>query len=69
MLKLSNKWAPELNEQPETGMGYVITSIVLKDGRRFDNATIVGGLIASVKGYDTIPFQEYDIEKIIVTHG
>ena len=31
MLALSNKWAPILVSQPETGMSYQIASVSLKD--------------------------------------
>lgn len=69
MLELSNKWAPVLLAQPETGMGYQITTVVLRDGRRFTNVTIVGGIITEIKGQEEIPFEEGDIVDIHVTHG
>jgi hypothetical protein len=65
-LALSDKWAPVLLKQPETGMGYQIASIFLKDGRRFDRVTIVGGYVTKVGESLEIPFQEEDIENIIV---
>ena len=49
-------------------MGYQIVSVYLKDGRRFDHVVIVGGTISSIKGDSIIPFQESDIDKIVVTH-
>ena len=69
VLKLSNKWANVLVPQPETGMGYQIASIYLKDGRRFDRVTIVGGTIADIDKDRAIPFTESEIERIVVTHG
>ena len=69
MLALSDKWAPVLNDQPETGMGYQITSVFLKDGRRFDDVVITGGMITSVGGASDIPFDEPDIQRIEVNHG
>ena len=42
MLPLSGKWASKLAAEPETGMGYQIASILLKDGKRFDQVVIVG---------------------------
>ena len=68
MIALSDKWAKVLVPQPETGMGYQIVSVYLKDGRRFDHVVIVGGTISSIKGDSIIPFQESDIDKIVVTH-
>ena len=68
MLKLSDKWAPKLIAQGETGMDYQIVSVVLKDGRRFDQAVIVGGTIGRIRGMQGIPFTEDEIADIIVTH-
>lgn len=69
MLALSNKWAAELVAQPETGMGYQIATIVLKDGRRYEQAVIVGGYVTKIRGLKDIPFAEADIRQIIVTHA
>jgi hypothetical protein len=69
MLALSNKWAPILASQPETGMGYQIASVFLMDGRRFDQVSIVGGFITKIGGSTDIPFNEAEIEKIVVNHG
>jgi hypothetical protein len=69
MLTLSDKWAPILNSQPETGMSYQVASVSLKDGRRFDKVVIIGGYIASIGGNNDIPFTEVEIETILVIHG
>jgi hypothetical protein len=69
MLALSNKWAPILVSQPETGMGYQVASVFLVDGREFDHVTIVGGFITKIGISTEIPFREADIERIVVNHG
>lgn len=68
MLELSNKWATVLASQRETGMGYQVVTIRLKDGRQFAGVTVVGGVINRVAGSEAIPFAEGDIEDIVVTH-
>lgn len=68
MLALSDKWGPKLVSMPETGMGYQVATIVLKDGRRFDRAVIVGGIISQIKDVEGVPFSEDQIDQIIVTH-
>jgi hypothetical protein len=68
MLQLSDKWGPRLVSQPETGMGYQIASIVLRDGTRYDQAIIEAGCIIRIRNHDKIPFKEEDIAQIIVTH-
>lgn len=68
MINLSPKWATELADKPETGMGYQVVSILLKDGRRFNQVAIVEGRITQIKGLDVIPFSEEEISRIILTH-
>jgi hypothetical protein len=69
MLALSNKWAPTLVSQPETGMGYQIASVFLTDGRRFERVVIVGGYITKIGDSADIPFKEEEIERIVVDDG
>ena len=66
--ELPDKWAPCLLRQGETGMDYQTASITLQDGRVIDDVLIVGGTIAEVRGYDTIPFSVGEISDITVTH-
>jgi hypothetical protein len=68
-ISLSDKWAPILTSQPETGMNYQIATVFLKDGRRFDRVSITGGYIIRVGESADIPFREEDIAKIVVNHG
>jgi hypothetical protein len=68
MIELSDKWIELILSQGETGMGYHVISVVLRDGRRYDKVVVDGGFITRVKGYDTIPFTEEEIVEIIVTH-
>jgi hypothetical protein len=65
MLTLSDKWASFLNSMPETGMGYVIVSVILKDGRRFDRVCVDGGVITKIGESTTIPFAEADIAELV----
>jgi hypothetical protein len=67
-LALSNKWAPVLAAQRETGMGYQIASIFLKDGRKFDRVVIIGGFITSIDKSPEVPFADDDIDAIVATH-
>jgi hypothetical protein len=67
MMQLSDKWGPVLARQPETGMGYQIGTVVLRDGPRFNDVLIQQGLITRIKGLTVIPFSESEIIDIIVT--
>ena len=68
MLQLSDKWAPILTNQAETGMGYQIVSVHLLDGRRFDGVVIDSGFITRVGRSVAVPFVEADIADIVITH-
>lgn len=66
---LSERWAPALLSQPETGMGYQVVTVVLKDGRRVENVTVSGGVISDLPPEIGCTFAESDIENILVTHA
>lgn len=68
MITLSTRWASELASKPETGMGYQVVSVILKDGRRFDQVAVVEGKIAEIRGRKDIPFTEDQIAQIVLTH-
>ena len=68
MIQLTGTLAAKLAAEPETGMGYQVVTVILKDGRRFDQVVAIQGAIAEVRGRDDIPFREEDISELIVTH-
>jgi len=68
MIELSAKWIAKLASEPETGMGYQVISVILRDGRRFDQVVVVEGKITEIRGLSDIPFTENQINQIILTH-
>ena len=68
MVQLSSKWADFFNSRPETGMGYVIVTVILKDGRCYPRVVVAGGMIAEINGDPTIPFSEDEIAEFVITH-
>jgi len=68
MITISQKWVKELSSKPETGMGYQVVSVILKDGKRFEQVAVVEGRITEIRGRTDIPFAEGEIAKIVVTH-
>ena len=54
--------------KPETGMGYQVVTVILKDGKKFDQVAVVEGQIADIRGRKDIPFTEEEIAEIILTH-
>ena len=58
----------DLKRSGETGIGYQIISVELKDGRCFDQVVASEGCIIEVRGYGEIPFAPQEIESVIVNH-
>lgn len=69
MLTLTEKrFSDFLRGAPETGMGYWVVTVFLKDGRTFPQTVVVGGAIARIRAHKAIPFLESEIERLEVTH-
>ncbi len=69
MLNIPDKFIKELMSKPETGMGYQVVKIILKDGREFNQVAVIqSSAIGQIRGMDNIPFKADDIDQIIVTH-
>ena len=43
MIALSARWASELASKAETGIGYQVVTIFLKDGRRYEQVVVIEG--------------------------
>lgn len=67
-LRLTGKWQDIAAKLPETGMGYTVTAVVLKDGTRFDDVIVMPPYIVGIRGLARITFSDQDIEQITVTH-
>nr|BAJ07073.1 hypothetical protein [uncultured bacterium] len=66
---LPTKWIDYLSSKPETGMGYHVATIKLKDGRIFDRVVINGGYVTKIWGLSEIPFETDEIVDVKVTHN
>ena len=58
-----------LRQNYETGIGYQIVSVELKDGRSFDQVVVSEGCIIDVRGYSEIPFSVDEVASISVNHN
>jgi hypothetical protein len=65
---LSSPWDEVVNNITETGMGYTIVSVTLRDGRRCDQVLIDSGYVSRVRGLADIPFSATDIAGIAPDH-
>ncbi len=60
--EFAGKWRVHVRAQPETGMGYIVASMTLRDGRRFDQVLLTDtGRVDRVRGLPDIPFIEDEI--------
>ena len=59
----------QLKDSAETGIGYQVISVELKDGRCFDQVVVSEGCIIEVRGYREIPFSVNDVASISVNHN
>ena len=58
-----------MKQTAETGIGYQIVSVELKDGRYFDQVVVSEGCIIEVRGYSEIPFSVDEVASITVNHN
>lgn len=58
-----------LQQNAETGIGYQIVSVELKNGRSFDQVVVSEGCIIEVRGYREIPFSVDEVTSICVSHN
>jgi hypothetical protein len=65
---IPEKCRDELKRGAETGIGYQIVSVELKDGRRFDQVVASEGCLIEVRGYKEIPFTPDQVETVSVNH-
>jgi len=57
-----------LKRDRETGIGYQVVSVELKDGRLFDQVSTSEGCIVEVRGYKEIPIKAHDIAPVRINH-
>jgi hypothetical protein len=58
----------ELKRNPETGIGYQVVSVTLKDGRQFDQAVASEGCIIQLRGCEDVPFAPDEVSAVRVNH-
>ena len=66
---LPHKLRQFLLDQPETTDDLHVVSVILKDGRVFEDVAISHcSLVAAVRGHSHVPFDAKDIAELRVTH-
>jgi hypothetical protein len=57
-----------LKQGAETGIGYQLGSVELKDGRFFDQVVVSECCIIEVRGYAEIPFAPHEVASLNINH-
>jgi len=65
---IPNACLDDLKRGGETGIGYQVIAVELKDGTCFDQVLASECCIIEVRGYEGIPFAPEEIETVIVNH-
>ena len=68
LVPLPSGCVDRLDRVTETGIGYHVVSVELKDGRFFDQVVASEGCIIEVRGYREIPFTPDDVASVRVNH-
>lgn len=58
----------QLKRAGETGIGYQVVSVELRDGRAFDQVVTSEGYIIEVRGFKEIPFAPEEVAAVNVNH-
>jgi len=68
LVPIPSRFVDRLKLDTETGIGYQVVSVELKDGRSFDQVSASEGCIIEVRGYNEIPFGPDDMASVRVNH-
>jgi len=68
LIPIPSELAEHLKRQRETGMGYQVVSVTLKDGKHFDQVVASEGYIIQVRGHKDVPFCTEEVAAVDVNH-
>jgi hypothetical protein len=68
LVSIPSRFVDQLKGTKETGIGYQVVSVELKDGRSFDQVVTSEGCIIEVRGYTEIPFAADDVASVSLNH-
>ncbi len=68
LVPLPSQLVDLLKGSKETGIGYQVVSVELKDGRLFDQVATSEGCIIEVRGFKEIPFAPEDVASVTLNH-
>lgn len=68
LVPIPSGFAEALKHAGETGIGYQVVSVELRDGRLFDQVVASESCIIEVRGFKEIPFAPEEVASVSVNH-
>jgi hypothetical protein len=65
---IPREWVDHMNGHRQTGPGYHVVAVTLKNGRCFDQVVASEGCVIHVRGHKEVPFAADDVASISVNH-
>jgi hypothetical protein len=65
---IPTNFVEQLKQADQTGMGYQVVSVTLKDGRAFEQVAASEGCFIAVRGHQDIPFSSEEVISVKVNH-
>jgi hypothetical protein len=68
IVPIPSSFVDHLKRAGETGIGYQVVSVELRDGRKFDQVVASEGCVIEVRGFKEIPFTPEEVASVNVNH-
>jgi hypothetical protein len=68
LVPIPNEHAIILKRHKETGIGYHVVSVTLKNGKHFDQVVTSEGCVIQVRGHRDVPFSPEEVAAVDVNH-
>jgi hypothetical protein len=69
IVPVPSSFVEHLKRAGETGIGYQVVSVELRDGRKFDQVVASECCIIEVRGFKEIPFSAEEVASVNVNHN
>jgi hypothetical protein len=68
LVPIPREHADGLRGHRETGPGYQVVSVTLKNGKRFEQVVASEGCVIQVRGHKDVPFSPEEVAAVDVNH-
>jgi hypothetical protein len=67
LIPIPREQADLLKRQGETGMGYQVVAVTLKNGKKFDQVVTSEGHVIQVRGHKDVPFNSEEVAAVAIS--